>query len=78
MVCLSLPASFHDVLVNYSVSEDFFVEELIGKEHQQRGNRLKQDVIGDVATEKKKQMHNESKRVHQEFQTLYAIIHSQK
>lgn len=33
-VCGSIPASFHDVLVYYPISEDFFVEELIGKQHQ--------------------------------------------
>lgn len=52
MVCGSIPASLHDVLVYYPISEDFLVEELIGKEHQQCGNRFKQDAIGDVATEK--------------------------
>lgn len=34
MLRVSLPASFHDVLVYNPISEDFFVEELIGKEHQ--------------------------------------------
>lgn len=29
------------------------MEELIGEEDQQRGNRLKQDAIGDVTTAKK-------------------------
>lgn len=29
------------------------MEELIGEEHQQCGNRLKQDAIGDVTTAKR-------------------------
>lgn len=42
------PSSFHDVLVYQSISEDVFVEELIGEEHQQRGDGLKQDAVSDV------------------------------
>lgn len=34
------------------------MEELIGEEHQQRGNRLKQDAIGDVTTAKKTSAYN--------------------
>lgn len=52
MLRVSVPASLHDVLVDDPISEDFFVEELIGKEDEQRGNRFKQDAIGDVATKK--------------------------
>lgn len=48
LVCVFLPSPIHDVLVDYSISEDFFVEELIGEEDQQRGHRFKQDAIGDV------------------------------
>lgn len=33
-LCVCLPASLHHVLVYGSVSEDFFVEELIGEEDQ--------------------------------------------
>lgn len=36
------------MLVDYPISENVFVEELIGEEHQQRGHRFKQDAIGDV------------------------------
>lgn len=43
------PSSLHDVLVDEAVAEDVFVEELIGEEHQQRGHRLEQDAVGDVA-----------------------------
>lgn len=36
------------MLVYQSISEDVFVEELIGEEHQQRGDGLKQDAVSDV------------------------------
>lgn len=32
-VCVFSPSSLHDVLIDYSVSENVFVEELIGEEH---------------------------------------------
>lgn len=47
-VCVFSPSSLHDVLVDYSISEDVFVEELIGEEDQQCGHCFKQDAIGDV------------------------------
>lgn len=47
------PSSLHDVLVDEAVAEDVFVEELIGEEHQQRGHRLEQDAVGDVAANTK-------------------------
>lgn len=46
------PSPLHDVLVYQSIAEDVFVEELIGEEHQQRGDRFKQDAICDVTTGK--------------------------
>lgn len=49
-VCVSSPSPLHDVLVDYSISEDVFVEELIGEEYQQCGHCFKLDAIGDVTT----------------------------
>lgn len=32
-VCVFSPSSLHDVLIDYPVSENVFMEELIGEEH---------------------------------------------
>ena len=32
-VCVFSPSSLHDVLIDYAISENVFVEELIGEEH---------------------------------------------
>lgn len=64
--CVSSPSSLHDVLVYNSISEDVFVEELIGEEYQQHGHCLKQDAIGDVTKE-----NNVTQRVHVNKQTQF-------
>lgn len=56
LFCLS-PSSLHDVLVYQSISEDVFVEELIGEEHQQRGDGLKQDAVSDVTAKDTEHTH---------------------
>lgn len=52
------PSSLHDVLVYQSISEDVFVEELIGEEHQQRGDSLKQDAVSDVTAKDTERTHS--------------------
>lgn len=48
------------MLVYQSVSEDVFVEELIGEEHQQRGDGLKQDAVSDVTAKDTEHTHASS------------------
>lgn len=45
-----LPSALHDVLVDFAISEDFFLEELVGEENQEGGHRFKEDAVGDVST----------------------------
>lgn len=42
------------------------MEELIGEEHQQRGDRLKQDAVSDV-TRKTRRMHTQLKQLNDLF-----------
>lgn len=44
------------MLVDGSIPEDVFVEELVGEEHQQCGDCFKQDAVGDVPARKDRQL----------------------
>lgn len=47
-LCVRSPSSIRDMAVDHPISEDVFAEQLVGKEHQQRGDGFKQDAVGDV------------------------------